>query len=197
MDSVTSRVNLLILSLLTVIVSPNAIRHRHHQLRDSNTYSFRAPPQYASVYVQFSSRPPVSPPWASASQRRRERRNSDAGVDLMTRPVCESVSQWHSKTEAEDMWGNRVPVVQSIDINGRRVNQYFFETYCASENCTCHGIDTQQYTSKCESKHIWAYAKTVDSQNNQGWNLIKLRGSCSCSVTRIYEERDSLWDDLR
>lgn len=199
-----SVISLTILFILTTAVTPNSIRHHqhHNHLRNSKSsvYSFEPPPQYASVYVRFSSQPPVSPPWISNGQRRgrnRARRSSDDSIDLVTRPACESISRWHSKTEAEDMWGNKVPVVQSIDVNGARVNQYFFETYCTRENCTCHGIDTQLYTSKCKSKHIWAYAKTIDSQNNQGWNLIKLRGSCSCSVTRIDEGRDSLWDDLR
>ena len=102
--------------------------------------------------------------------------------EFMHVPVCKSISDWVERTEAHDMWGNKVEVLQEIEIGGTRVNQYFYETYCREEKASCLGIDTSRYFSVCKNKHVWAYAKIRTKVGDEGWNLIKIRGSCNCAL---------------
>ena len=185
---------------------PSAKRHQHkntniEELNSNSTDLHKTPVQYKSIYVQFASKMPAAPPWTPPSdslELNRTRRSTNRTTHHIRTSVCDSISRWVAKTTADDMWGNTVNVVQKIDVNGARMNQYFFETHCVREHCQCRGIDTTQYNSKCESKHIFAYAKVVDSVGTEGWNLIKLRGSCSCSITaKVDEIYQSIWDDLR
>lgn len=110
--------------------------------------------------------------------------------------VCESTGAWVEKQTALDMYGNTLRIVQSIDIGGTRMTQYFYERYCAEENCQCRGIDTVNYTSKCETKNTWVKAKVMDHFDNVGWNYISVRSACGCSVTEKEQEEESIWDEL-
>lgn len=204
---------LIILSsiLLTTDSTPVHTRRHHHRLADTEEQTEtqiplelptlqNIPKQYESIYVRFASAAPETPPWVTLDNFISDRAKRSLNISSnphVRRSVCESVSQWVEKTEAEDMWGNRLRVLQQISVGNTRINQYFFETFCATEGCACEGIDTTRYTSNCGNKHIWAYAKTVDSIGNQGWNLIKLRGSCTCTITPKQNEFQSIWDDLR
>ena len=155
------------------------------------------PENFKSVYVTFSPDKPESPPWMEPGHRRRQKRSvniTDSSPHIKT-PVCESLGHWVEKQTAEDMFSNTVRVVQKIDIGGTRMNQYFYETYCRQENCQCRGIDTENYTSQCESKTIWVYAKIIDAFDTVGWNYIKLRAACGCSVTEK-EREQSIWGDV-
>lgn len=108
-------------------------------------------------------------------------------------PACESASRWVKLNEADDLWGNRVTVLQQFD-NGRgvRVDQYFFETYCSRPSGysnarppSCTGTDTTNFDSYCIEKHVWAYGKVYDQQQRQErWTFIKIRASCNCGVAR-------------
>ncbi len=102
--------------------------------------------------------------------------------ELHMEPVCRSVSEWVQRTEAEDLWGNVVQVLQKIDVGSAVVNQYFYETHCAEERAVCNGIDTRLYSSVCSDKHVWAYAKARIGTGEEGWVLIKVRSSCNCSL---------------
>ena len=125
------------------------------------------------------------------SHKKRERRSKRSAIDhFLHVPVCQSVSNWVERTHAEDLWGNTVQVLQEIDIGGARVNQYFYETYCREENTSCIGIDTSQYMSMCKSKHVWAYARIRTSAGDEGWNLIKIRGSCNCALYKVQDDKE-------
>ena len=107
----------------------------------------------------------------------------------LLQPVCDSVSEWVRRFEAEDVWGNRVRVVQEIDNGSSRVNQYFYETRCASANRrnglppACSGIDSVLYESVCYESHVWAYAKVAEySRSGDGWTFVKIRASCNCGL---------------
>lgn len=94
----------------------------------------------------------------------------------------------------EDINRNVVAVVQSIEVAGTRVRQYFYETFCAVENCQCLGVEDRRYDSRCETRYVYAYANTVDQYGTAGWNQVKLRGSCSCSIQEKRQSLISLWD---
>nr|AMZ00106.1 neurotrophin [Platynereis dumerilii] len=122
---------------------------------------------------------------------------SKRSLDFVHVPVCDSVSEWVERHEARNMWGHKVEVLQEIDIGGARVNQYFYETKCREEKSACVGIDTQQFYSVCKNKHVWAYAKIRTSAGDEGWNLIKIPGSCNCALFKKKVRRVSLLDLLQ
>lgn len=175
-------------------------KHDSQKSNINSTEIHHAPKEYQSIYVRFAPQIPETPPWQppDGPAAPRTKRSTNPSMHPIKQSVCESVSNWVEKTTAEGMWGNTLTVAQKIDISGTRVHQYFYETRCVEEHCQCLGIDTTRYTSKCESQHIWAYAKVTDSYGTEGWNLIKLRGGCGCLITAKVEERyESLWNDLR
>lgn len=104
-------------------------------------------------------------------------------------PACESVSRWVRLTDAEDLWGSRVTVLQQFD-NGRgeRVDQYFYETYCSRTSAVnpppCTGTDRVNFDSYCLERHVWAYGKVYDQQRQERWTFIKIRASCNCGLSR-------------
>ena len=181
-------------------------RHnRHHRRLTSESqrrHDFRQAvkkehsPIYLSDYVVLSPTIPEMPPWyiiqsdshekleksQKYGSKRRTKRTSGMDADSISLPACQGVSGWVQRSEADDMWGNTVRVAQNLDIGGARVNQYFYETFCYQENYSCRGIDTTKYKSACQNKYIWAYAKTIDSAGEEGWNLVKIRGSCNCAL---------------
>lgn len=130
--------------------------------------------------------------------RRRQRRSATAANGYVTlpshpallQPVCASVSEWVRRFEAEDVWGNRVRVVQEIDNGSSRVNQYFYETRCASAGrrnnglpAACSGINSVLYESICFETHVWAYAKVAAySRSGDGWTFVKIPASCNCGL---------------
>lgn len=128
---------------------------------------------------------------------RRLRRSAPAAEGYVTlpshpallQPVCQSVSEWVRRFEAEDVWGNRVRVVQEIDNGSQRVNQYFYETRCSRASRgnglppACSGINSVLYESICFETHVWAYAKVADySRSGDGWTFVKIRASCNCGL---------------
>ena len=127
----------------------------------------------------------------------RSKGRSKRSLDFVHVPVCDSVSEWVERTEARNMWGHKVEVLQEIDIGGARVNQYFYETKCREEKSACVGIDTQQFFSVCKNKHVWAYAKIRTISGDEGWNLIKIPGSCNCALFKKKVKRISLLDLLQ
>lgn len=213
--------SLLLLSAAIVamaLANPVPHAHRHgHQSRHSNSsnntntsntnlikeLNLMIPQQYQSIYVLFADRMPESPPpWYQVTSgviNRRRRSSDDTSSHAhIPQSVCDSRKQWVMKETAIDTNGANVTVVQRISVNGMRINQYFYETTCLQENCQCRGIDTDRYSSKCENKYIWAYAKVRDNYGTVAWNLIKLGGSCGCSITELTVDPDqSIWDDLR
>jgi len=123
----------------------------------------------------------------------RQRRSAPAVTlpshPALLQPVCDSVSEWVQRFEAEDVWGNRVRVLQEIDNGSSRVNQYFYETRCTSSNRrnglppACSGIDSALYESICYETHVWAYAKVGEySRSGDGWTFVKIRASCNCGL---------------
>ena len=183
-------------------------RHKHHEKTKVNPKLLEVMPEYAflSKRVIFSTKKPILPPVNTLNSEENleelERVAGDLAEDgevkvgksmgqsrakrfaeeLHMEPVCKSISEWVEGTTAEDIWGNTVEVLQKIDIGNTLVNQYFYETYCEVEQTTCTGIDTRSYTSVCSSKHIWAHAKVKTPSGEEGWAIIKVRGSCNCSL---------------
>lgn len=191
---------------LTVTSSPHGRRHHHgsqdrrsvQQTSQEVTSLIDIPKQYESIYVRFATEPPTLPPWINTESDSRVRRSTNSSIQLRVKQsVCDSLTTWVLKTTAEDVHGNVLELAQHIDVDGLRIQQYFYETYCLEEKCACKGIDTSLYTSECESKYIFAYAKTIDSQGDRAWTLIKLRGSCNCSIKRKSDHNSRFWDDLR
>ena len=168
--------------------------------------------------VVFAERPPTSPPWftdrgaaaellrrgtthgghrrTDTSNRGRRRRSAPAEPPVtlpshpaLLQPVCDSVSEWVQRFQAEDVWGNQVRVVQEIDNGSSRVNQYFYETRCSRSDRAnglppaCSGIDSVLYESVCYETHVWAYARVAEySRSGDGWTFVKIRASCNCGL---------------
>lgn len=195
---------------------PGMIHHKRHKqapfLKPFLDVNFDS--DLASSFVSFSAHKPSAPPFLEVSQQDfdssqvdallgehkvigdgaddgahlRIRRSLPEHMDHLVRPVCESISEWVRKYEAEDMWGNTFTVLQEIDVGGTRVNQFFYETRCRRSNPnhstppSCTGIDNERFSSMCLEKYIWVYAKVVDNDGNIGWTLVKNAGSCNCGV---------------
>ena len=113
-------------------------------------------------------------------------------------PVCESVSRWVKLTEVEDLWENRVTVVQQIDNgSGSLVDQFFYETYCsrpagasADRPPSCIGTDTVNYDSVCLEKYVYVLGKVYyDEAREERWTYVKIRASCNCAVIRKTSRR--------
>lgn len=123
-------------------------------------------------------------------------RRRQSAVRQVRQPSCASISQWVEKETVEDINRNRVAVSQNIRVGDTRVRQYFFETFCAIENCQCLGVDERRYESRCQTTYIFAYANTIDEHGTAGWNQVKLRGSCTCSIHEKQQASPllSLWD---
>ncbi|CAH1799665.1 unnamed protein product [Owenia fusiformis] len=118
------------------------------------------------------------------NRNKRDRRKRSKRRDMSV-PVCTSSSRWVQRTDAEDMWGNSVKVAQHIPSGNSMINQYFYETFCRrQEPAPCYGIDSERFDSLCENKYIWTYARIINSFGEEGWNLIKIRGSCNCALFR-------------
>jgi len=128
-------------------------------------------------------------------QRRSVTPAADGHISLpshpaLLQPVCDSVSEWVQRFEAEDVWGHSVTVLQEIDNGSSRVNQYFYETRCTGANRrpnglppACSGIDSVLYESVCYESHVWAYAKVAQySRSGDGWTFVKIRASCKCGL---------------
>jgi len=138
-------------------------------------------------------------------RKQRQRRSATNGrVTLpshpaLLQPVCDSVSEWVQRFEAEDVWGNRVQVVQEIDNGNSRVNQYFYETRCARANRrnglppACAGIDSVLYESICYETQVCVIAKvaaysrpghgwTEYSRSGDGWTYVKIPAACNCGL---------------
>lgn len=184
------------MSLYLVLATTTSISQSLPTTRkQSLTRDVRVPAHLQSPYVQLSTSSPTNTPWGSRVRR------STAHIK---QSLCDSVSDWNARTTAKDLWGHDVRIVQSIEVSknnvtgeSTRVNQYFYETYCASEALSCRGIDTSTYSSKCETKHIWAYARVINSNNEEGWVLIKLRGSCNCALYPLVStQSQNIWEDL-
>jgi hypothetical protein len=46
---------------------------------------------------------------------------------------------------------------------------------------SCSAINDVLYRSSCQTRNIWVYAKVIRHGDDEGWNLIKVRGSCNCA----------------
>jgi len=143
--------------------------------------------------VQISATRPRKPPVGVDINRPKRSVGSNSNLHIK-QSVCDSVSTWTEKQTAEDLWGNTVTVL-NINSGGVRMPQYFYETYCREENSEGRGIDSSLFTSKCETKHTWAYARVKNAANEEGWNFIKVRSSCNCALYKK-EQQQSLWNDL-
>lgn len=100
--------------------------------------------------VRFSSSKPQSLPDINASKRRNKRKSSLLSFSNffhgeVVQDVCPSVSDWVAINESIDPYGNPVNVVQRITVNGTVVNQYFYETFCASKEQEQYDEMSYQY----------------------------------------------------
>ena len=185
----------------------------HH--KDSTLLQFGPKNSFASSRVMFAAEKPIFPPANTLNSAEdleklektakdlagekgepstgnsRAKRFADA---LHKEPVCKSVSEWVERTTAEDIWGNTVVVLQKINVGGVLMDQYFYETFCEVEETTCTGIDTRQYNSVCSSQHVWAYAKVRTRDGEEGWAIIKVRGSCNCSLFKRSTTQETIVD---
>ena len=185
----------------------------HHE--DSMLLQFMPKDSFASTRVMFAAEKPIFPPASTlnsaeniemlekaAKDLARENGETSTGKSRAKRfadalhkePVCKSVSEWVERTTAEDTWGNTVEVLQKINVGNTLVNQYFYETFCETEKTTCTGIDTRRYNSVCSSQHIWACAKVRTRDREERWAIIKVRGSCNCSLFRRSTAQDTIVD---
>ena len=161
-----------------------------------------------SPHVHFSETKPTHSPWgtpmadtittnsSSSYDADRARRSVEHEVEMNT---CQTLSLWVEIPTAEDINGNTVEVMSTFSIGSTRQAQYIYESYCAEDDePPCTGIDTTQYTSRCKTQftYILAYVRTMSG--DVGWNRIKVRGSCVCSVKKIQNSPESsIWDFLK
>lgn len=80
------------------------------------------------------------------------------GESSRLREVCPSFSDWVTRTEAEDPYGNRVTVLEHVPINGTLVRQYFYETFCQAPDST---EDNPRPLSKSQHRECLAIDKGV------------------------------------
>uniref|UniRef100_A0A3B3VJV4 Nerve growth factor-related domain-containing protein n=1 Tax=Poecilia latipinna TaxID=48699 RepID=A0A3B3VJV4_9TELE len=101
--------------------------------------------------------------------------------------VCNSISNWVlNKTNATDMAGREVTVLDHVTINNIKMKQYFFETTChddPSGNSRCLGIDARKWSSHCKNAHIFVRALT-SFESNVAWRFIRINAECVCAISR-------------
>ena len=116
-------------------------------LEDPNILKTWGKLQIRPALVRFSNSKPQSLPDINASKRRNKRRSSSLSFfnEEIVHDVCPSVSDWVAIDESIDPYGNPVNVAQRINVNGTMVNQYFYETFCASKKQQQYDEMSNQY----------------------------------------------------
>lgn len=134
----------------------------------------------------------------SGNGRSRRRRSHDDDVRYGTpMSACTSISDWVRIHESTNMWGHRVTVLPYIEVGGRRVDQYIYETVCVDAGESCVGTDRRHFRSECVTKKIYSYAFIRNDAGEEDWSLIEINGSCNCKLERKHRSAPrSLLDHL-
>nr|Q3HXY2.1 RecName: Full=Venom nerve growth factor 2; Short=v-NGF-2; Short=vNGF-2; Flags: Precursor [Pseudechis australis]ABA60125.1 venom nerve growth factor precursor [Pseudechis australis] len=106
--------------------------------------------------------------------------------DLGEHSVCDSISEWVTKTTATDIKGNTVTVKVDVNLNNHVYKQYFFETKCRNPNPVpsgCRGIDSRLWTSYCTKTQTFVRALTMEG-NQASWRFIRIDTACVCVITK-------------
>jgi len=127
-----------------------------------------------------------------SNRPRRHRRHNHSHNSGFKRRSCPSKTSYEFKTEAEDIFGHSVQIHPQVHIGNIKIDQYFYETYCAVEQCNCAGINNNQFTSSCETTFSYTYARVIKN-GQEGWAYIKVRSGCSCV---IQERSDSVHSNI-
>ncbi|XP_033740467.1 uncharacterized protein LOC117327530 [Pecten maximus] len=120
------------------------------------------------------------------SGRKRRRRSHGGNHVRYGSPMsaCTSMSDWVQITESLNMWGHRVTVLPYIEVGGRRIDQYIYETVCVDAGAPCLGTDRRHFQSECVTKKIFSYAFIRNDAGEEDWSLIEINGSCNCKIQR-------------
>lgn len=98
---------------------------------------------------------------------------------------CTDYSDWVQVSQSLNQWEQPVIVLPYIEIKGRTMQQYFYETNCVREESSCVGIDKRHYKSECVTKKILTYAYVRHpTTGEESWSYIKINGSCNCKLQR-------------
>lgn len=113
------------------------------------------PPSLTSPWIRGGDRRLAVDADFEDGQRGRGAASVDAGSyssSTALKPVCQSVSRWVRRTEADDFLGNRVRLVQDLDNGSSRVGQYFYETLCVTSSSTA-AASSQQHGQHHHRRH--------------------------------------------
>ena len=114
-------------------------------------------------------------------------RRQQHGNGYHARHVCKTKSEFGVLREARDVNGDIVKVAPLFEIDGVRIEQTFFESYCDVEKCKCRGIiNTDMYETACETNHMYTYARVMKDRAI-GWTHIKIRSGCSCKIREKWQ----------
>ncbi|XP_069137847.1 nerve growth factor-like [Argopecten irradians] len=131
---------------------------------------------------------------------RKRRRRSHGGNHVRygsPMSACTSMSDWVQISESVNMWGHRVTVLPYIEVGGRRIDQYIYETVCVDAGSPCLGTDRRHFQSECVTKKIFSYAFIRNEAGEEDWSLIEINGSCNCKIQRKHRTgQRSLLDHL-
>ena len=94
---------------------------------------------------------------------------------------CSSKTEYVLKTEADDIFGNKVTVHPVIKIGKLTMDQFFYESFCHTEGCKCLGMDDKGFVASCETRYSFTYARVIKN-GEIGWTYIKVRSGCGCVV---------------
>ncbi|KAH3828454.1 hypothetical protein DPMN_130423 [Dreissena polymorpha] len=97
------------------------------------------------------------------------------------RKSCGTKSSYVFKEEAKDIFGDTVHIHPVIEFGKVTFTQYFRETFCSDDGCSCYGIDSNKFTSSCETTHSYTNAKVVKNGSLR-WTLVKIRSGCACII---------------
>lgn len=118
-------------------------------------------------------------PLNKSSGNKKNRKGSLLTTLGLRRQACKTKTSYVFKTEAEDIYGDIVQVHPVIHVGNLDIDQYFYESYCAKENCKCAGTNGRKFTSSCETTHSYTFARVIKN-GEPGWTYIKVRSGCSC-----------------
>lgn len=109
--------------------------------------------------------------------------------------ACKTTTEYVALEKAHDMYGDTVQIAPLMSEDGGTEGQFFHLSYCDVENCNCHGIDSNNYESACQTNYMLTYAKVIKG-GVADWSRIKVPAGCSCVVKKRQQHHQTNILDL-
>lgn len=111
-------------------------------------------------------------------RRRKLFKKSNPGI---RRHSCPTKTQYVLKTQGEDVFGDTVEIHPVIQIGKLTIDQFFYESFCDKEKCSCAGVNDDAFVSSCETTYSYTHARVIKN-GEVGRSYIKVRSGCRCVV---------------